>query len=160
MPLRALSPSLRLTLHIDPDNTRTPLIAWGAGIRGPLPDPSNTTHDEFSLPWGTPLTSLYRQDVHQADIAPLMSALIGQDWPANSVGVLPDVGGVGYLDFGEENERRKAEGAFVNAKVILEHYRVKNSKSFDWGTSAPADGENQRRRQITPYHNCISPSQN
>jgi phosphatidylinositol glycan class N len=52
-----------------PDNTRTPLIAWGAGIN--KPEKKNPTgHDEFSSDWY--LDSVKRVDVNQADIAPLM----------------------------------------------------------------------------------------
>ena len=52
-----------------PDNTRTPLIAWGAGIN--KPEKQNPTgHDEFSSDWY--LGSVKRVDVNQADIAPLM----------------------------------------------------------------------------------------
>ncbi|KAJ7242589.1 Phosphatidylinositolglycan class N-domain-containing protein [Mycena haematopus] len=70
-----------------PDNTRTPLVAWGRGIRGPLPDSSPSSHDSFSA---LGLNHLLRRDIEQADIAPLMAALVGIDWPVNSVGVLPD----------------------------------------------------------------------
>ena len=112
---------------IDPDNTRTPLLAWGKGVRGPLPDLSFSSHDDYSSPWG--LKHLYRRDVEQADIAPLMATLIGIDWPANSVGVLPDVdpSRPGYLDV---DERSKAKAALVNSKVILEQYRVKHGASL------------------------------
>jgi len=52
-----------------PDNTRTPLIVWGAGIN--KPETRNPTgHDEFSRDWY--LDSVKRVDVNQADIAPLM----------------------------------------------------------------------------------------
>jgi len=112
-------------LFADPDNTRTPLIAWGSGLRGPLPDVQPSSHDAYSEPWK--LGHLFRRDVEQADIASLMAALIGIDWPVNSVGVLPDVDPTkpGYLDttMGEE---AVANAAFVNAKVILEQYRVKH----------------------------------
>jgi GPI ethanolamine phosphate transferase 1 len=55
-----------------PDNTRTPLIAWGAGIKKPEKlNPSG--HDEFSGDWD--LNSVERVDVNQADIAPLMVCL-------------------------------------------------------------------------------------
>lgn len=69
----------------DPDNTRTPLISWGSGIRGPIPDLTpNSTHDSYSKPaWGAPLVNLARADVQQADITALMSALLGVDWPMN-----------------------------------------------------------------------------
>ncbi|RPD52571.1 alkaline phosphatase-like protein [Lentinus tigrinus ALCF2SS1-6] len=109
----------------DPDNTRTPLIAWGKGIRGPLPDSSPSSHDAYSTPFG--LSHLLRRDVEQADVAALMSALIGVNWPINSVGVLPDIDPAkpGYLQ-AKDGEKTQAEAALVNAKVILEHYRVKH----------------------------------
>ncbi|KAG2078602.1 alkaline phosphatase-like protein, partial [Suillus decipiens] len=72
----------------DPDNTRTPLIAWGRGIRGPLPDIIPSSHDEYSWPWQ--LDDFLRRDVEQADLAPLMAALLGINYPMNSVGILPD----------------------------------------------------------------------
>ncbi|CAE6436111.1 unnamed protein product [Rhizoctonia solani] len=115
----------------DPDNTRTPLIAWGSGIRGPVPDSSpNSTHDAYSKPaWGQPLTDLARADVQQADVAALMSALLGVDWPMNSVGVVPGlVNGPGYLS---ESDKRGSEQmariGVVNARAILEQYRVKHA---------------------------------
>ena len=100
----------------DPDNTRTPLIVWGAGVRGPLPDSTPSSHDDYSAPWG--LTHLLRHDVEQADVAALMSALIGVKWPINSVGVLPDVDPTkpGYLS-SKEGEKWQAEAALVNARV-------------------------------------------
>ncbi|KAF7984541.1 hypothetical protein HWV62_13727 [Athelia sp. TMB] len=100
----------------DPDNTRTPIIAWGKGIRGPLPDVDSSSHDEYSLPWE--LGHLYRRDVEQADIAALMSTLIGINWPVNSVGVLPDVDPTrpGYLA-SAELEKTQAHAALVNAQV-------------------------------------------
>ncbi|GLB34289.1 putative phosphatidylinositolglycan class N (PIG-N) [Lyophyllum shimeji] len=109
----------------DPDNTRTPLIAWGRGVRGPLPDSEPSSHDSYSEPWH--LGHLYRRDVEQADVAALMASLLGIDWPVNSVGVLPDVDPTrpGYLAprLGDET---LAKAALVNAKVILEHYAIKH----------------------------------
>ncbi|KAI0075163.1 PigN-domain-containing protein [Panus rudis PR-1116 ss-1] len=111
----------------DPDNTRTPLIAWGAGIRGPLPDTKPSSHDDYSAPWD--LSHLFRRDVEQADVAALMSTLIGIDWPVNSVGVLPDVDHTrpGYL-LDVDGGKTQANAALVNAKVILEHYRLKHEQ--------------------------------
>jgi len=77
----------------------------------------------------------YRQDLSQADLAPLMSTLLGLEWPVNSVGVLPGIlpptdpnspeGGFVSLD-----EEGIALAAEVNAKVILEQFRVKEGVSF------------------------------
>lgn len=99
----------------DPDNTRTPLVVWGKGVRGPLSDSAPSSHDEYSAPWG--LSHVLRRDVEQADVAALMAALIGIDWPVNSVGVLPDVNPAlpGYLAF--EDEITQARAAEINAKV-------------------------------------------
>ncbi|PPQ94801.1 hypothetical protein CVT25_007438 [Psilocybe cyanescens] len=109
-----------------PDNTRTPLIAWGSGIRGPLSDSKPSSHDAYSEPWH--LGHLFRRDVEQADIASLMATLIGINWPVNSVGVLPDVNPLlpGYLDTSMQGEEAIAVAALTNAKVILEQYRVKH----------------------------------
>ncbi len=111
-------------------------------MRGPLPDSKPSSHDAYSEPWG--LKHLLRRDIEQADVAALMSALLGIDWPANSVGVLPDVDHTrpGYLS-ATMNEQAKA--SLVNAKVsntalkyrrgtsdksivqvVLEHYRLKH----------------------------------
>ncbi|KAI0807038.1 alkaline phosphatase-like protein [Fomes fomentarius] len=109
----------------DPDNTRTPLVAWGKGVRGPLPDSEPSSHDSYSTPFG--LGHLFRRDLEQADVAALMSTLIGVNWPINSVGVLPDIDPTkpGYL-LAQDGERTQSEAALVNAQVILEHYRVKH----------------------------------
>lgn len=61
-----------------PDNTRTPLIAWGAGVRPAQPGVSG--HDELSSDWGL---DTERQDVEQADVAALMVRTLGRNlaWP-------------------------------------------------------------------------------
>jgi phosphatidylinositol glycan class N len=112
-------------VFVDPDNTRTPLIAWGRGIRGPLPDSIPSSHDDYSYPWQ--LNNFLRRDVEQADLAPLMAALLGIDYPVNSVGVLPDVDPTrpGYL-LPREGESALARLALANAESILEHYLVKH----------------------------------
>ncbi|KAI9982482.1 hypothetical protein PInf_008426 [Phytophthora infestans] len=95
----------------DPANTRTPLVVWGAGVQGPV-TVEKTGAFSIDLPtqsraqvkaqlqaqeeqeqaavgnWGA-LNTLVRKDVMQADVAPLISALLGLPYPRNSVGVLP-----------------------------------------------------------------------
>ncbi|EFJ07851.1 hypothetical protein SELMODRAFT_132847 [Selaginella moellendorffii] len=119
-------------LHGDgePENTETPLVAWGAGIRGPSPaKPEDDEDDGFKFvdqhthhmvtphSWG--LQNLERVDVNQGDIAPLMSVLLGLPCPLNSVGVLPR----GYLLLNKADE---AEAAFANAKQLLNQFLRKS----------------------------------
>lgn len=98
-----------------PDNTRTPLVAWGAGVRAPIME--KTGHEDgFSADWG--LDAVRRVDVSQADVAALMAYLVGLEFPVNSVGELP-------LEYLDADEATKAEAAWTNARQILEMYRVK-----------------------------------
>ncbi|KAL2311887.1 hypothetical protein POMI540_4611 [Schizosaccharomyces pombe] len=99
------------------DNTRTPIIAWGAGIQSPTHE-KNYGHDEYSLPWN--LTEIKRIDIQQADIAALMSYLVGLNFPVNSVGQIP-------LDYLDCSSRRKAEVALMNALEIGEQYNLKSA---------------------------------
>ncbi|KAF2676430.1 PigN-domain-containing protein [Lentithecium fluviatile CBS 122367] len=102
-----------------PDNTRTPLIAWGSGVAAPVVNESGVAkghEDQFSSDWG--LDRVQRHDVSQADVAALMAYLVGVAFPTNSVGELP----LSYLD---TDLKSKAEALLVNAKEILEMYRVK-----------------------------------
>lgn len=107
-----------------PDNTRTPLIAWGSGVAPPqkYPDVVAPGHDEYSSDWG--FDHVRRHDVAQADIAALMAYLIGTEFPANSVGELP-------LSYLAADSQEKAIASLVNAQGILEMYRVKEEKKKD-----------------------------
>uniref|UniRef100_A0A8B9HZ89 GPI ethanolamine phosphate transferase 1 n=1 Tax=Astyanax mexicanus TaxID=7994 RepID=A0A8B9HZ89_ASTMX len=73
-----------------PSETLTPLVAWGAGV----------------------------QTAQKADIAALMSSLIGVPIPLNSVGVLP-------LQYLNNSQHFKAENMYANAIQILEQFKVK-----------------------------------
>ncbi|KZV72333.1 PigN-domain-containing protein [Peniophora sp. CONT] len=111
----------------DPDNTRTPLIAWGAGVRKPILLDSPDVPDDYSAPFE--LEHLARRDVEQADVAAIMSTLLGSDWPVNSVGRLPDVDPLrpGFLDI---SENEIALAGLTNMQVLLVHYITKhNTKS-------------------------------
>lgn len=102
-----------------PDNTRTPLIAWGSGVAEPVVNTSGMAlghEDGFSADWG--FDHIQRHDVDQADVAALMAYLAGLDFPVNSVGELP----LAYLS---ADLKEKAEAALVNAQGVLEMYRVK-----------------------------------
>ncbi|XP_075069043.1 GPI ethanolamine phosphate transferase 1 [Mixophyes fleayi] len=96
-----------------PSETLTPLVAWGAGVHYPR---ENDLHDTLSKEWN--LENVKRLDVNQADVAPLMTALIGVSYPLNSVGILP----VEYLN---SSSFFKAESMLTNACQILEQFKVK-----------------------------------
>ena len=105
-----------------PDNTRTPLVVWGAGVHKPVISkdrPAPGHEDGFSSDWG--LDHIARHDVAQADIAALMAYLVGLDFPVNSVGELP-------LPYLSSSLPEKAEASLVNAREVLEMYRVKEEQ--------------------------------
>ena len=105
-----------------PDNTRTPLIAWGSGVAKPIISASDKAighEDGFSADWG--LDRVQRNDVDQADVAALMAYLAGVDFPVNSVGKLP----LAYL---AGDLKEKAEAALANARGVLEMYKVKEER--------------------------------
>ncbi|KAL1962009.1 hypothetical protein VTN77DRAFT_653 [Rasamsonia byssochlamydoides] len=105
-----------------PDNTRTPLVAWGAGVAPPRPVVGGepTGHEDgFSSDWGLDLVQ--RRDVAQADVAALMAYLVGLDFPVNSVGQLP-------LEYIDATPREKAVAALANTRQVLEMYRVKEAR--------------------------------
>ncbi|XP_072545788.1 GPI ethanolamine phosphate transferase 1 [Salminus brasiliensis] len=101
-----------------PSETLTPLVAWGAGVQTAQRTTSSSQHyeDGYSKEWG--LETYRRVDVNQADIAPLMSSLIGIPIPLNSVGVLP-------LQYLNNSQHFKAESMYANAIQILEQFKVK-----------------------------------
>ncbi|RAH80314.1 PigN-domain-containing protein [Aspergillus japonicus CBS 114.51] len=120
-----------------PDNTRTPLIAWGAGVARPKAGPPGSVaagHDGFSADWH--LDHVQRHDVAQADIAALMAYLAG-------------------------DSSTQAEAMLVNALEILEMYRVRESRMMAsklWYVPFPAlshgQGPNQEER-IARIRNAI-----
>nr|CAD7401679.1 unnamed protein product [Timema cristinae] len=94
--------------------TETPLVAWGAGIRGPL----LATETDPPSPRSWELAHIRRSDVKQADIAPLMATLLGVPIPANSVGFLPRE----YLSL---SEFEVSEAVFTNARQMAAQYNRK-----------------------------------
>ena len=104
-----------------PDNTRTPLIAWGSGVAKPVLTGKGKApghEDGFSSDWG--LDHVKRHDVAQADVAALMAYLAGLEFPVNSVGELP-------LEYLAATTKEKAS-ALVNAREVLEMYRIKEDQ--------------------------------
>jgi phosphatidylinositol glycan class N len=104
-----------------PDNTRTPLIAWGSGVAKPVTTPGKIApgHDELSSDWN--LDHITRHDVAQADVAALMAYLAGLDFPVNSVGELP-------LTYLAGDLAAKSEAFLANARGILDMYRIKEEQ--------------------------------
>lgn len=105
-----------------PDETMTPLVAWGAGIKSPLSSSYSRVvyHDTLSEWWG--LEHLERVDVEQADIAPLVATLIGVPVPVNSEGVLP----LGYIHY---NSAFSAESLLANAQQLTEQLHIKEERT-------------------------------
>ncbi|XP_054100253.2 GPI ethanolamine phosphate transferase 1 isoform X3 [Callithrix jacchus] len=99
-----------------PSETLTPLVTWGAGIKYPQRVSAQQFDDAFLKEWR--LENWKRLDVNQADIAPLMSSLIGVPFPLNSVGILP-------VDYLNNTDIFQAESMFTNAVQILEQFKVK-----------------------------------
>ncbi|CAK1363644.1 unnamed protein product [Cercospora beticola] len=107
-----------------PDNTRTPLIAWGSGVAKPQTVKQGKApghEDGFSSDWR--FDHVQRHDVAQADVAALMAYLAGLEFPVNSVGELP-------LSFLDASDEEKAKALLVNAKEILEMYHVKEREKM------------------------------
>ncbi|GAM21120.1 hypothetical protein SAMD00019534_042950, partial [Acytostelium subglobosum LB1] len=113
-------------------NTETPIVAWGSGVRGPLSykfQMENITRlrgkgrEYLAVDSDTPsnwqLGNLMRSDVSQADIAPLMSTLIGVPCPLNSVGVLP-------TDYLGTDAKYTSYALYSNMLQIWEMYRLKS----------------------------------
>lgn len=78
-----------------PNETETPIVAWGAGIPR-LPVPVN---------------------INQADITPLLAILLGSSIPVNSIGILP----IQYIDM---SDNYKAKAMLLNAKQIAAQFET------------------------------------
>ncbi|XP_059977057.1 GPI ethanolamine phosphate transferase 1 isoform X5 [Lagenorhynchus albirostris] len=104
-----------------PLETCTPFVTWGAGIKYPQKVLAQKFDDTYLQEWK--LENWKRQDVNQADVAPLMAALIGVPFPLNSVGTLP-------VDILNSTDLFKAESMFTNAVQILEQFKVSLCKEL------------------------------
>ncbi|KAM9701635.1 GPI ethanolamine phosphate transferase 1-like isoform 1-T1 [Dama dama] len=99
-----------------PLETCTPFITWGAGIKFPQKVSAQKFDDSYLQEWK--LENWKRQDINQAEFAPLMAALIGVPFPLNSVGIIP-------VDMLNTSDLFKAGSMFTNAVQILEQFKVK-----------------------------------
>ncbi|XP_020587564.1 GPI ethanolamine phosphate transferase 1 isoform X2 [Phalaenopsis equestris] len=142
-----------------PTNTDTPLVAWGAGIKGPKPLSQNHQPDnnfrfvddhkhDSPTPYEWGLTGIERVDVNQADIAPLMATLVGLPCPVNSVGNLP----LQYLQLNKEDE---VEAALSNTKEILNQFlrksQLKQSSSLQFKPFKPLTNYSSVLGQIEDF---------
>ncbi|GMM34096.1 mannose-ethanolamine phosphotransferase [Saccharomycopsis crataegensis] len=107
-----------------PNNTRTPLIAFGKGVNKPIIDYNLPKFVEVEESTGISDTAdwdldhVKRNDVKQADIASLMSYLVGINYASNSVGKLP-------LDYIDTDNLTKLKALYNNALGFVEQYLVK-----------------------------------
>ncbi|KAJ9592076.1 hypothetical protein L9F63_001385 [Diploptera punctata] len=97
-----------------PNETKVPLVAWGAGIHGPR----SANQNELSSPTSWGLSHIGRYDINSIDLAPLLASLIGIPFPANSMGILPHV----YLNVTED---QLSEIMLANTHQMLAQYRRK-----------------------------------
>ncbi|XP_077592009.1 GPI ethanolamine phosphate transferase 1 isoform X1 [Stigmatopora nigra] len=124
-----------------PSETLTPFVAWGAGVQKPQKVMEKQFYkDTYLEDWK--LEHLRRVDLNQADIAPLMSSLIGVPIPVNSVGILPLL----YLN---QSDQFKAECMYTNAIQILEQFKVKMKQKKETTLSC----------LFTPYKQLTEPKQ-
>lgn len=108
-----------------PDNTRTPYIAWGSGIR--TPKAQNTAQDISAIrlehhtmneSFGWQVERNERIDVAQADLAAFMSYLIDVPFPKNNVGNLP-------IELLTSSDKDSAIALYQNARQIHAQYSSK-----------------------------------
>ena len=111
------------------ENTETPLIAWGAGVRRSMTRAAGESYRPSygafnrggrwrgtkSKTYGPRLARLRRTDVSQADVASLMSTLAGIPIPCHAVGVLP-------LDYLNLDDGRPVEAALYQARQLFAQY--------------------------------------
>ncbi|GAB6026889.1 hypothetical protein CHUAL_013534 [Chamberlinius hualienensis] len=107
----------------DVEETSTPMVVWGAGIRQPI----KVNNQMFLQAAEWDLANILAEDIQQADLTPLMASIIGIGIPVNSVGVVP-------IEFLAGSESHKAVILFSNAKQLgaqfLRHWELKEQESF------------------------------
>ena len=121
-----------------PDCTRTPFVAWGAGIRKPIYRDEKPPEEDTPSNWR--LDKIQRRDISQIDITPLASGIIGISIPMNSLGIIP-------IDILDAPDKVKSNILFSNLMELYEMYKIKNdhaSKSIVFNPYKPlADSVNE-----------------
>ena len=102
----------------DPNITRTPFIAWGAGIK----------HDEYIDEHinkngvnNTDLSKIIKYEISQIDIPALISGLLAINFPKNSFGIVP-------IDILNMSDEIKSKILLGNMRQIYEIYKTENDK--------------------------------
>ena len=93
--------------------TVTPFVAWGAGIKQLRENIG--ARDKFNN--FEAFKNNYRIEINQADIAPLMSTLIGVNIPVNNVGLLP-------IDILDLHPTHKTEAMLAQIRQLLAQYEA------------------------------------
>ena len=91
--------------------TRSPFIAWGAGIASPM---ASLVLDEDAQTWK--LGSTMRRDIQQVDISSILSASIGTPFPVNSIGKVP-------LNVFNVDNKTKSSMMMTNALQVFQQYQ-------------------------------------
>ncbi|KAL4223574.1 hypothetical protein ACF0H5_017044 [Mactra antiquata] len=93
-----------------PDETLTPLIVWGPGLRSPAKETKRFS-DGLSKAWN--LADIKRTDINQASMASFLSALVGIPYPMNSILPVPD-------ELFNLTDNELAEMLFANLRQLVE----------------------------------------
>ena len=101
-----------------PSITRTPFIAWGAGIK----------HDKYIDEYinknesnNIDFVKNIKYEISQIDIPALISGLLGINFPKNSLGVVP-------IDILSVSDEIKSKILLGNMRQIYEIYKIENDK--------------------------------
>lgn len=100
-----------------PDETLTPLVAWGPGIRGPEPE---TGHQEDQLSESFKLSHKRRSDIRQGNMAAFLTSLIGLNFPMNAIFPIPE----GLYNL---TDQEMAELLFANLRQLFAQFEAMES---------------------------------
>lgn len=96
-----------------PENTETPLVLWGSGIRRVEKEHEYLKKESLADDWG--YSGPERSDIQQAEIAPLIAALIGVSMPVNCLFSVP-------IDLVGGGDEYRAHAACSSASQLTRAY--------------------------------------